>query len=212
MLRGAKSSMADGVQTRESESREESVGRRSVLSSIIPEALLLAVAVLFFVVALDFEYVQRSGRLGPAFWPQVICVGIFACSLATMLQKIRSHGRPTVQHAPIEIKGMAEIEEGYPVLEDDQPVQWSRLVTAIALAIAYPIGAIFLGYLIATAIFLIIFMYLGNRRKWYVLPTGILGSLLFTYVFGKVVYISVPTGVGVFDRLSVAVYQSLGIY
>lgn len=183
-------------------SEDNSPMSRSLLLNIIPEVLILAVAIVFFVVALDFEYVQRAGRLGPAFWPQVICIGIFVCALATMVTKIRAHGLPA---APIKIEGMTEDEEKH-------PLQWHLLVMAIVLAVAYPMGTIILGYPIATALFLILFMYLGNRRKWYIFPIGILGSLLFTYVFGKVVYISVPTGVGVFDQLSVVVYQFFGIY
>lgn len=183
----------------------ESEEKSSLLSSVATELLLLVVAVIFFVVAFNFEYVEQPGRLGPAFWPQVICVGIAVCSIASIAQKVRARGRPVARHPPIEIEGMDEAEEEHPVI-------WSRLVTAVALVVAYPVGAIFLGYPIATALTLIAFMYLGGQRRWYVVPLGVFGSLLFTYVFGRVVYVAVPTGVGVFDQLTVVLYQLLGVY
>jgi hypothetical protein len=40
---------------------------------------------------------------------------------------------------------------------------------------------------------------------------AVVGGLVMTYVFVGVVYVSVPTGVGVFDTLTVAVYRLLGI-
>ncbi len=211
MTRGAAPDRSEGSRTTKIGGGLNEIGgkqeeeRRSLLSSVATELVLLVIAVAFFVVAFSFEYVEQPGRLGPAFWPQVICVGIGVCSLASIAQKVRARGRPAARRAPIEIEGMDGVEEEHPVI-------WSRLVTVISLVLAYPVGAIFLGYPIATALLLIAFMYLGGQRRWYVIPLGVFGSLLFTYVFGKVVYVAVPTGVGVFDQLTVILYQLLGVY
>jgi putative tricarboxylic transport membrane protein len=43
-------------------------------------------------------------------------------------------------------------------------------------------------------------------------PVAAVVAVVFTYVFVKVVYMSLPTGVGVFDSLTVALYELLGIY
>lgn len=88
-----------------------------------------------------------------------------------------------------------------------------RAALGIALIVGYLVGILFLGYILATALFLITFIYLGGQRKWYVvIPLGLVTSVVFAYVFLKVVYVALPSGVGVFDQLSVILYQLLGIY
>lgn len=87
-----------------------------------------------------------------------------------------------------------------------------RVALGIALVVGYIVSMLFLGYILATALFLIAFIYLGGQRKWYVIPLGLVSSVVFAYVFLKVVYIALPSGIGVFDQLSVFLYQLLGIY
>jgi putative tricarboxylic transport membrane protein len=87
-----------------------------------------------------------------------------------------------------------------------------RVALGVVLVVGYVVGMLFLGYILATALFLIAFIYLGGQRKWYVVPLGIASSLLFAYVFLKVVYIALPSGVGIFDQLTVLLYELLGVY
>ncbi len=169
---------------------------RSLLLSVLPEVVLLAVAVYLFVVALGFKQVGPSDQIGPGFWPQVLCVGIGIGALVRLDQKLRSRERRVVGDAA------SEADE----------VRMSRVALGIALVVGYVIGMLFLGYILATAMFLIAFIYLGGQRKWYVVPLGIASSLLFAYVFLKVVYIALPSGVGVFDQLTVLLYELLGVY
>jgi hypothetical protein len=69
----------------------------------------------------------------------------------------------------------------------------------------------FLGYMISTMLFLGLFIWLGGQRKWYVTLVAAFGGLLFSFLFVGVVYVSLPTGVGIFDTITVAVYRLLGI-
>ena len=62
-----------------------------------------------------------------------------------------------------------------------------------------------------TAVFLTVFIWIGGQRKWYVPLVGIGGALVATVVFVGVVYVALPTGVGVFDAVTVAIYGLLGI-
>ncbi len=103
---------------------------------------------------------------------------------------------------------MGDIED----LDKDEVIYWPRVALAIGLVVAYPLATIFIGYPLATALLLITFIYLGGQRKWYVVPIGIAGSLLFTYTFAGFVYISLPWGVGIFERLTALIHQLLGIY
>lgn len=169
---------------------------RSLLLSVLPEVVLLAAAVYLFVVALGFKQVGPSDQIGPGFWPQVLCVSIGIGALVRLGQKLRSRERRVVGDAA------SEADE----------VRMSRVALGIALVVGYVIGMLFLGYILATAMFLIAFIYLGGQRKWYLAPLAIASSLLFAYVFLKVVYIALPSGVGIFDQLTVLLYELLGIY
>jgi putative tricarboxylic transport membrane protein len=177
----------------------EKAGRpvpRSLLLNILPEVVLLAAAVYLFVVALGFKQVGPSDQIGPGFWPQVLCVGIGLGALVRLGQKLRSREGWVVGEAATEA----------------DELRMPRVALGIALVVGYVVGMLFLGYILATALFLITFIYLGGQRKWYVVPLGIASSLLFAYVFLKVVYIALPSGVGIFDQLTVLLYELLGVY
>jgi hypothetical protein len=125
-----------------------------------------------------------------------LCVGIGIGALVRLGQKLLSRERRVVGNAA------SEADE----------VRMPRVALGIALVVGYVVGMLFLGYILATALFLIAFIYLGGQRKWYVVPLGIASSLLFAYVFLKVVYIALPSGVGIFDQLTVLLYELLGVY
>lgn len=170
---------------------------QALLSSMVPEILLLVAAVYLFVAAGNFRQVGNPDQISPGFWPQVLCVGIAIGVLVRIGQKLWARGRPVV---------------GGAVAEAEEDMRMSRVALGIALVVGYIIGMLFLGYILATALFLIAFIYLGGQRKWYVIPLGLASSVVFAYVFLKVVYIALPSGVGVFDQLNVVLYQLLGIY
>ncbi len=170
---------------------------RSLLLSMVPEVLLLVAAVYLFVAADNFRQVGNPDQISPGFWPQVLCVGIAIGALVRIGQKFRARGRPIV---------------GGAVAEAEEDVRMPRVALGIALVIGYIIGMLVFGYILATALFLIAFIYLGGQRKWYVIPLGLVSSVVFAYVFLKIVYIALPSGIGVFDQLSVILYQLLGIY
>lgn len=179
--------------------------RTPFLLYVIPEIILLAVSLVLFVLAFNFEYVAREGGLGPGFWPKVVSVGIAVCAIMTFTQKTIDYRRPVHEAKSVEV---GEKEDG---AEEGNAIYWPRVALGISLVVAYPLATIFVGYPMATALLLIIFLYLGGQRKWYIVPTGVLGSLLFTYVFSGVVYVSLPYGLGIFGSFTSALYQLLGL-
>jgi putative tricarboxylic transport membrane protein len=168
---------------------------------LLPEIGILAVAVYLFYLAGTFEFQQEEGQLGPGFWPRMAATGLIAAVLVRMVQTVRERDRPIV-HVTSEFDEYAEVE---------YPLSWSRLAIALVLAVGYVIATMFLGYLFSTAIFLFLFIWIGGQRKWYVPLVAVGGALVFTYIFIGVVYVSLPSGVGIFDTLTVAIYNLLGI-
>jgi len=171
---------------------------RSVLPGLVPELVLAAVAAYLFVLARSFQYEPQPDQLGPGFWPQLLCAGIFVCALARVVQKLRARAEP--------VPGATK-EQG----EEDH-FRWRRLALALALVVGYVLGTVYLGYILATTLFFVAFVWLGGQRRWYVAPLGLGVSLAFAFVFLKIVYVSLPSGVGIFDQLSVLIYQLIGVY
>ena len=173
----------------------------SLARELLPEVgILLAAAYLFFVAG-NFEYQERSGQLCPQFWPRMAAVGLGVAVLVRIVQTIRDRNRPIVR-----VK--TEFDE---FQQAEAEVHWPSLWLAIGLVVGYVTSTMFLGYMISTALFLGLFIWLGGQRKWYVTLVAAGGGLLFSFLFVGVVYVSLPTGVGIFDTITVAVYKLLGI-
>ena len=196
MSQKAVSGRTDELRAQEAIKKERRPVSRSLLLSVLPEVVLLAATMYLFVVALGFKQVGPSDQIGPGFWPQMLCLGIGIGALVRLGQKLRSPESRVI--------GDAASEAG--------ELRMPRVALGVALVVGYVVGMLFLGYILATALFLIAFIYLGGQRKWYVVPLGIASSLLFAYVFLKVVYIALPSGVGIFDQLTVLLYELLGVY
>jgi len=70
-----------------------------------------------------------------------------------------------------------------------------------------------LGFFLATAIYLAAFMLVGRYRRYGVIAvTSVVGSLVFVFVFMKIVYVSLPLGIGPFQSVSTALMALLGIH
>jgi hypothetical protein len=173
----------------------------SLARELLPEIGILIAAAYLFYVAGNFEYQERPGQLGPQFWPRMAAVGLGVAVLVRILQTIRDRNRPIVH-----VKG--EFDE---YQETEAELHWPSLGLAIGMVVGYVTSTMFLGYMISTMLFLGLFIWLGGQRKWYVTLVAVIGGLLFSFIFVGVVYVSLPTGVGIFDSITVAVYELLGI-
>jgi hypothetical protein len=173
----------------------------SLARELLPEIGILLAAAYLFYVAGQFEYQERPGQLGPDFWPRMAAVGLAVAVLVRIVQTVRDRNRPIVR-----VKGEFDEYE-----QSEAEVHWPSFALALGLVVGYVASTMFLGYMISTALFLGLFIWLGGQRKWYVTLVAAGGALAFSYVFVGVVYVSLPTGVGVFDTITIAVYRLLGI-
>ena len=173
----------------------------SLARELLPEIGILLAAAYLFYVAGNFEYQERPGQLGPQFWPRMAAVGLGAAVLVRIVQTIRDRNRPIVRVT-------SEFDE---YQQTEAELHWPSLWLAIGLVVGYVTSTMFLGYMISTALFLGLFIWLGGQRRWYVTLVAVVGGLVFSYMFVGVVYVSLPTGVGIFDTITVEVYRLLGI-
>lgn len=174
------------------------------LSHVLPELIVIAVSCFLWYRATGFRQV-RGDALGPDFWPQMLCLlmgGTALCRLLWNLYRFRRLHRG-------ELNAFAADDED----ADDEPISRQRALTVIVLVIAYVPVVIYLGYPLGTTAFLLVFLWLAGKRNLLItVPVSVIGAFIFTYTFQQIVYVALPTGVGVFDTLTVWFYQLIGIY
>ena len=87
-----------------------------------------------------------------------------------------------------------------------------RLGLGMGATLAYVLLVDVLGFFLATAAYLAAFVAVGGYRRWGVIAACALGgSLAMVVVFMKVVYVSLPLGIGPFRLVSVGLLAALGV-
>ena len=170
--------------------------------AIVPYAAVLAIAAFLFGNTASFAALGRPGQLGPDFWPKAVLVLLMAtCAVEIVRVAFASAPKP----GAIARAKQPDEEEGprFPLL----------LGAGILLTALYVPAMQVLGFFLATVIYLAAFMVVGRyRRHGVVAVTSVAGSVIFVFVFMKIVYVSLPLGIGPFLAVSTALMALLGIH
>ena len=174
------------------------------LKGALPYAALAAGAAYLYGRAAHFEYSPRPGELGPDVWPRAILVLLIGICAWEVLRRLFFAG--------------AAVPAPHPAADaaddaDEAPRHLPLLLGGIGLTALYVLGMGVLGFFLATVLYLALFMWIGRyRRHGVIAATSVIGSLAFVYVFMKIVYVSLPLGIGPFKKLSVLILAALGIH
>ncbi len=171
---------------------------------IAPEIAVLAVCAVLLVVTRDLT--TSAAGPGPAFYPRLL-IGLLVLAMAVRIaQEVRHGARVRAGVAP-------ERAGGEPSDFDPELISDRRVWAAVAFVVAYVVASLYLGWPLATFVFVVAFLWAAGKRQLLVtVPVAAALAVVFTYVFVKVVYMSLPTGVSVFDSMTVALYELLGVY
>jgi putative tricarboxylic transport membrane protein len=173
------------------------------LRGMIPYTALLAGAAYLYHASDAFASAGKAGQLGPDFWPRAVLV-LLMLVCAAELARI-AFFTPQAAQAPA---------ASAPHPDEEEMPRFPRLLAGgMALTVLYVPGIQYLGFFIATVLYLAAFMLVGRyRRIGIVAATSLLGSLAFVYVFMKIVYVSLPLGMGPFREVSIWILAALGIH
>ena len=132
----------------------DSAGRSSVLLRIAPElvGLVIAVALLLSTVGMS----TTAAGPGPAFYPRVLGGLLVIALLVRIGQQLHSDRREAAGIAP-------ESSGGEPSDFDPALISDRRVWVAVAFTVAYIVGTLYLGWPIATFVFVVAFL-LGVRQ------------------------------------------------
>lgn len=160
---------------------------------VLPEIGVLGFCAVLYAMTSDLD--TTAPGPGPAFFPRLL-IALLAVSMIvrigqTVLEIRRERAEKIV----------------------DTTVSMPRVWLAIGLAVGYVVATLYLGWIIATFAFIVVFLYLaGKRTLWLTVPLGAGLSIGMAYLFVKVVYIALPTGIGVFDQFTIGLLQALGAF
>ena len=179
-----------------------------------PYAALVALAAWLYAVAARIEYIGPQDRIGPDFWPKAILALLGLLCVYEIAKSLFFRGPQSVSAMLQSL--MQEAAEtpasGTDAAATRQRPRPERLAWGVAVTLGYVLLVDWLGFFVATAAFLYAFVMVGGYRRWGVaLALGIGGSLAFVAVFMKIVYVSLPLGVGPFHAVSLALLATLGV-
>lgn len=183
------------------------------LKAVVPYAALLAGAVFLYHEAGRFAYAAKPGELGPDVWPKAILLLLIAVCAYEIVRRTLFVRRTPKCVAATETLA-ADAADPAP---GTQPVDAARhpyrLLAGIALTVLYVLALDTLGFFLATTLYLALFMVVGRyRRIGVIAATSVVGSLVFVFVFMKVVYVSLPLGTEPFQAVSLWILSLLGIH
>jgi putative tricarboxylic transport membrane protein len=180
------------------------------LARAAPYAVLLALAGWLFLVAGQFEYTGPADRIGPGFWPKAVLALLAVLCAYEIAKSLRLGVSESVDGVLQSLmqEAAASLE---PEAAQEQPSA-RRLGAGIGVTLGYVVLVDVLGFFLATAAFLAAFILVGGyRRPAIAAAVGIACAAAMTFVFMKIVYVSLPLGWGAFRSLSLALLWAFGV-
>jgi putative tricarboxylic transport membrane protein len=146
-----------------------------------------------FYESLELRGVGRFGEVGSGFWP-ILSLGFsVVLSLIWLLRNLRQYSREKG-----EIKEKPESE--------DAAEAWNRrkkVGLSLLCLLCYIVLIPWIGFLLATVLFILAFILaLDERRKTVLIISPLLITAVIVLVFAKFITIPLPKGVGIFAEFS----------
>lgn len=182
--------------------------RDPLLVRVAPELVGLALVAVLWPATTGLE--SSAGGPGPAFFPQVLLVLLTLASLIGLVVEVRRSRAGSSRARVASAAAEAPVTDVGP---DEDETHLPRALQAAALVLAYVAATAVMGWVLASTAFALVFLVLsGHRRPLPVLAVALVAPQVLAYLFVKVVYIALPTGVGLFDTVTVALYRLFGVY
>jgi hypothetical protein len=174
-----------------------------LVRSILPYVVGAAVAAALFVYTGYIDYTPRPGAIGPTVWPRLAIALMAASCLFEIGRRILTKNADAAGLVDaLDRDEPAEAETRYPLV----------LLAGIALVSVYAVVIPYLGFILATFLFLAAFMYAGRYRNHVAIwSASAILTLFCGILFLRIAYVSLPRGIAPFDRITDAFLVIPGI-
>ncbi len=164
--------------------------------------IIFLISVIFFGIAFTIPPPHTESPLGSAFWPKLVLLLLFITSGSHLA---RLFLRTKEAEAELRLKA-AEKQKS----EEDETGE--RLVAKLVIfgmvsAYLYIFAVRYVGFAVASPLFMMIFMYItGYRKPIMSIVISFCTIAAFLLLFVKATYIPLPRGYGIFKSISVLFY------
>lgn len=167
---------------------------RKIDSEYIVYTILIGGSAFLFFHSFSFDQKARflrEGTVMPSYWPRLILSGIMILTMVLLIIKIYKN----------------KVLKGETLNKEKLLVATGRLVSLVFLCFLYVNIMTYIGFLVGTVFFTFLVLFLLNFRKPITLlfyPFFI--TVLVYLIFIKLLYMSLPRGVGIFYAFSQLFY------
>ncbi len=166
-----------------------------MIGEIYIHGVLLVGMAFLYITTYTFPRLDIGGAMGAAGWPQFILILSMILTIMSAVSVIKK-GKIAANIKKTESK------EGHTGKEMEL-----RFFTAVGAFLGFIIILPYLGFLFSFPLVLGFFIwYLGIRKPLPLLANTIIITLVFAYLFGALLYVVLPRGMGIFRTLSFFIY------
>lgn len=183
---------------------------RSALARVLPYVVVGALAAWLFYEATQIDFHRRAGTLGPDVWPKLVLGAMLAICVYEIVRLLVS---PQYRGGAAGVlQDLVAESGGDGTAEPERSRSPLLLLAGIVLTALYVWIIQRLGFVLATAPYLVAFIALGGYRRWGVnAAVSVIGTLAMMFFFMKVVYISLPLGYEPFSQVMIGLMRLMGI-
>jgi putative tricarboxylic transport membrane protein len=183
---------------------------RAALARILPYVVVGTLAAWLFFEATRIDFHRRAGTLGPDIWPKLVLGLMLAVCVYEIVRLLVS---PQYRGGAAGVLQELVAQSGAEADADAAGARSPALLLAGIVLTAFYVWIIQrLGFVLATAPYLVAFIALGGYRRWGVnAAVSALGTLAMMFFFMKVVYISLPLGHEPFAQVMIGLMRLMGI-
>lgn len=170
----------------------------------LPYLIVLGIAVWFFYVASHIAYTSIPNQMGPDRWPKMISATLAVISAFEVLRRL-------LTPAPAETKINEEALEDHLVHPTQTHVP--EVMGAVGATIVYLLMLDHTGFAASTLIYSACLMWLGGFRRPGIIALCACGlTILFCFIFMKLIFVALPLGQGPFEKISLALMSFVGVH
>ncbi len=166
---------------------------------IISNFVIIAFFIFMLIHSLKLHQIRRFGEVGSGFWPILILSTASLLSIILLVSTL-------IKYLNEKKKTSVEVSVSKETLVDLKNRR-KKFVLSVILLFIYVLIMPWIGFVLATLLYLLAFILaLEERRKYVLAISPILVTALIVIIFTKVIVIPFPRGVGIFAAFSRLIY------
>jgi putative tricarboxylic transport membrane protein len=177
------------------------------LKQLLPYVIVLIGAGILYLTANRFAFEPAPGQMGPDVWPKIVLTLLIGVCLYEISRRALSE--PTAAVTASEGPGADDAD---PVLEEHGADRPWLVAGTVAATVIYLLAIETGGFFMCTVAYAASLMWFGGIRRWTAIAAMSLSvATVFTFLFMKLIFVALPIGHGVFQKISLAIMALLGV-